>query len=374
MPTDKIKVLHVIGRFNVGGTANYLLNLLPKIAGEKVEILLAVGQVQSGEVEESRLSELNFVRIESLGRRIAPLMDFKSYLSLRKVVKEFKPDVIHSHTFKAGLLSRTMFLRIPKVHTFHGHLFTDPEFSSFERKVITYVERALSFLTGRFITTGQNVAVELSNRGILKIEKSISIPGQVSTAITTSREEARSNYDLKNEFTILWIARLAPVKNVRLLVEIALRAPELTFLVAGDGPDFEMTKYIAPPNVKMLGFVEARKILSAGDLFVSTSLNEGYPLAVLQAQLAGLPVIAVNVGAVSEIVIHGLTGFLTQPNAEEMERRIRELHSNSDLREKMSIQARLKARMKNLEIEIGKNHLEVYLQAIRDRRQGSPKP
>jgi glycosyltransferase involved in cell wall biosynthesis len=368
MPTDNIRVLHVIGRFNVGGTANYLLSLSPKLSKEGVETLLAVGRVQSGEVEESRLEDIAFRRIESLGRRIDPIKDFHAFLSLRKVVREFNPDIIHTHTFKAGLLARVMFIRIPKVHTFHGHLFTDPEFTKFEVKLIAFAERVLAMFTDSFITTGQNVGVELAERKVIKLEDFTSIPGEVISEKEVSRMESRENFGLDSEFTILWVARLAPVKNARLLLEIASRMPDLIFLVAGDGPESEIIKSISPPNVRILGFVEARKLLSSGDLFVSTSLNEGFPLAILQAQLAGLPVIAVDVGAVNEIVIHGLTGFLTQPDAKEMERRIRQLYLDSELRNSMGKFAKKNARIRNSQNEMGKKHVEVYLSILKNKR------
>ena len=127
MHTRNLRVLHVIARMNVGGTARYLGNLLPTLKIKGVEVLLAVGHVQQNEVEDSILEELPFRRIESMGRAISPFHDLKSLLQLKKLIREFQPDIIHSHTFKAGLLSRILFPRIPKIHTFHGHLLADPE-------------------------------------------------------------------------------------------------------------------------------------------------------------------------------------------------------------------------------------------------------
>ena len=135
MPTEKARVLHVIARYNVGGTARYLNNLLPQLSSE-VDTLLAVGHVQGNEIEDSSLRNIDFVRIENLGRKIELIDDFRAYRQLRKAVKNFKPQIIHSHTFKAGVLCRLMFFKIPKVHTFHGHLMSDPEFSRRALQVI----------------------------------------------------------------------------------------------------------------------------------------------------------------------------------------------------------------------------------------------
>ena len=167
MPTEKPRVLHVIARYNIGGTARYLNNLFSKISSE-AEMLLAVGHVQGYEIEDSSLEYVNFERIEHLGRKINPISDLRAYLELRRLVKSYKPQIIHSHTFKAGLLSRLMFFRIPKVHTFHGHLMGDPEFSRRALQVIINIERRLAKLTKRIITVGEQVTTDLISVGVGK--------------------------------------------------------------------------------------------------------------------------------------------------------------------------------------------------------------
>ena len=124
-----MRVLQVIARMNVGGTARYLECLVDGLQQAGVETHLATGFVQADEVEDRCVEGLPFVRVPSMGRALDPRTDFKARAELAAIINELKPDLIHSHTFKAGLLTRTIAPRIPHVHTYHGHPFVDPEFS-----------------------------------------------------------------------------------------------------------------------------------------------------------------------------------------------------------------------------------------------------
>lgn len=330
MSTEKIRVIHVIARFNIGGTARYLSHLLPKLEQNNLEVLLVVGRVQSGEIEDSSLANLKIVRIEKLGRRISFIPDLISYFKIRKIVKEFKPDLIHSHTFKAGFLSRLMYFRIPKVHTFHGHLLMDPEFTKFRKIIIVRIERFLSKFTKSLITTGDKVALDLQAEGVGSPIQYISIPGQVRFLEARPREEARLKLNLGAEFTILWSARIVSVKNPKLLVEVARLMPGCKFLMAGDGIELDSIRSSAPTNLEILGFVDIREVLLAADIFLSTSLNEGIPYSLMEAQSVGLPIIAVDCGAVSELVRNGVDGYLVGPSAEDIAEQIRNLQTHTE--------------------------------------------
>jgi len=364
MHTKHIRVLHVIARFNVGGTARYLSTLLPRLQSEKVEVLLAVGHPQNGEVEDSALGTLTFKRIEELGRRIRPIRDLKSYFALRKIVNEFQPDIIHSHTFKAGLLSRSMFIKIPKIHTFHGHLMTDPEFSKSQIKIITWVERILAKLTEKLIVTGNRVATDLLSLGIGEMKQYISIPGAIINTPMPSKSDARSRLEIGNTFVVLWLARMAPVKQPRLFVEVARLCPDLTFVMCGDGNELEAIRVGAPSNLKITGMVDPVDYLAAADIFVSTSANDGIPYSILEAQAAGLPVVAVASGAISEIITDGVNGFLTTSRAEEIAERIGRLNKGETLRASFAAAARANSESLSLNPQLEQIHEQVYLDII----------
>lgn len=360
MPTGKPKVLHVIARYNVGGTARYLNYLLPQLTDE-VETLLAVGHVQGHEIEDSTLENIKFVRIEHLGRRINPVQDLRAYLELRRTVKKFKPQIIHSHTFKAGLLCRLMFFNIPKVHTFHGHLMSDPEFSRRALQVIVNVERRLAKLTKKLITVGEQVSKDLLQVGVGKLGKYISIASEGQKLVFLSRRDARDNLNLDQETpVVLWMARMAPVKNPSLALEVARLLPEINFLMAGGGELFTQIKDQAPPNIHLLSWVDAAEVIPVADVFLSTSLNEGIPYSLLEVLSAGVPVVAVESGAIAEIIQDKVNGFLTSKEPAEIATRIAELLSNPELRKLVGQSALNSSEMSDQVKKMAPAHVQIY--------------
>lgn len=360
MPTDKPKVLQVIARYNVGGTARYINNLLPQLTDE-VETLLAVGHVQGQEIEDSSLENIKFVRIEHLGRRINLIQDLRAYLELRRTVKEFKPQIIHSHTFKAGLLCRLMFFKIPKVHTFHGHLMSDPEFSKRALQVIINIERRLARLTKKLITVGEQVSKDLLQVRIGKPGKYISIASEGQKLEFFSRRDARDNLNLNQETPIvLWMARMAPVKNPSLALEVARLLPEINFLMAGGGELFTQIKDQAPPNTLLLSWVDAAEVIPAADVFLSTSLNEGIPYALLEVLSAGIPIVAVQSGAIAEIIQDKVNGFLTSKEPAEIANKIAELFAKPEIRIAAGQFALNSNEMNNQVKKMAPAHVQIY--------------
>jgi glycosyltransferase involved in cell wall biosynthesis len=372
MPTKKPRVLHVIARFNVGGTARYLDNLLPSLA-EHFQTLLAVGHVQGHEIEDSRLEKIDFLRIEYLGRRIRPIEDFRAYLELRKTVKSFKPHIIHSHTFKAGVLARLMFFRIPKVHTFHGHLMGDPEFSRRALQIIINVERRLAKFTKKLITVGEQVSKDLLLVDVGKSHQYISIASEGQSLNFISREAARARLNIHTDTRIvLWMARMAPVKNPSLALEVARLLPEINFLMAGGGELFDQIKDQAPPNVRLLSWVDAAETIPAADIFLSTSLNEGVPYSLLEVLSAGIPVVAVESGAVAEIIWNQENGILTSSNPTEIASKVLGLFSNQRQRWALSQSALKSSAEKSQLKKMLPAHLSLYGEILRTHLSSFP--
>ena len=309
------KVLHVIARMNVGGTARYVGELVENISNSK----LASGFVQGSEVEDPSVSKLHVIRINHLGRKISPINDYKSWRELRAIIREHKPEIIHTHTFKAGLIGRLISGKHKHVHTFHGHLFDDSSFSLLEKKVITLTEKFLARRTDVLISVGQNVGQELRDAGIGVDQKWVSIAPGVQPLPVTNKSVARISLGLPDSVLIVgWMARMAPVKNPQLLLEVAKQLPEVQFVMAGGGDLLESIKANAPTNVKVIGWADAATFWSAVDVAISTSDNEGMPVALIEAQLAGVPVIATNVGSNSEVIKNEVTGLVTAKNIETL--------------------------------------------------------
>ena len=144
-----MKVLHLIARMNVGGTARYLSMLSNGLEANGVESSIATGYVQGAEAEDPSVNSAKLHRIAHLGRAINPLNDYRAMQELKALVAKEKPDIIHSHTFKAGLVARIQRKSLIKaagkelmfVHTFHGHLLDDPEFHQRHQQLAEHLKQ-----------------------------------------------------------------------------------------------------------------------------------------------------------------------------------------------------------------------------------------
>jgi glycosyltransferase involved in cell wall biosynthesis len=333
MNDSQITVLHVIARLNVGGTARYITRLVEELSQHKIKAFVATGYVQGSEVEDPSAKKLKVIRIPSLGRQVNPIKDHFAFKQLIKVVKEIKPDILHTHTFKAGYIGRTKTSEINKaagkqvkfVHTFHGHLFDDPEFSGVKSTIITSLERRFAKHTDGLVTVGAQVGKELLERKIGQSKQFTNIPPGVDPLKIPKAMP-------RKKITIGWIARVTGVKNPMRALEIARQFPDAQFLLAGGGDLLDQVKTQAPRNTKVLGWTDASKLFAASDIILSTSENEGMPIALIEAQLASKPVVATKVGGVAEVVINNKTGFVTSKNTEELARALKKLIDSKALR------------------------------------------
>ena len=312
-----MRVLHVIARLNVGGTARYITQLSQELPKHGIETLVAAGHVQGAEVEDPTTTTIKMVRIKSLGRSINPIKDHFAQKQLEKIIKEFKPDIIHSHTFKAGLIVRARKQQVPVVHTFHGHLFEDPEFTGLKSRIITAIEKSLAKKTTKLVSVGKRVGDELMEKDIGNKGQYVNIPPGVNELSITPRAEAFKNLGLEDDGrpVIGWIARVTGVKNPMRALEVAQLIPTAHFVMAGGGDLLEEVRVAAPSNVSSLGWTKAEDLFGASDIILSTSENEGMPIALIEAQLAGKPVVATDVGGVSEVIANHETGLVTNKNA-----------------------------------------------------------
>jgi len=328
-----MRVLHVIARLNVGGTARYITRLAEELPKHKIETFVATGFVQGSEQEDPSAKNLKVIRIRSLGRQINPIKDHFAFKQLLKVVNEVKPDIVHTHTFKAGYIGRIKTKEINKaagkqikfVHTFHGHLFDDPEFSGLKSLIITSFERRFAMRTDAIVTVGAQVAKELLEREIGQPEQFTNIPPGVEP-LKLPKAKPRT------KVTIGWIARVTGVKNPLRALEIAKLFPDAHFLIAGGGDLLSQVKAQAPKNTKVLGWTDAAKLFASSDIILSTSENEGMPIALIEAQLASKPVVATNVGGVAEVVLNNKTGFVTKKNTQVLAKALEKLIASKTLR------------------------------------------
>ena len=164
--SSSIRILRIIARMNVGGPAIEVYNLMTRLDRNKFEQCLVTGFCEENELEFLESKEIDFAlkRIEGLGRKVRLFSDIKAFFALRKVMQDFKPEIIHTHTAKAGVLGRLASLSLLKghirIHTFHGHLLSG-YFSRINTFVITWIERTLALGTKYLISVGSSVRDEL---------------------------------------------------------------------------------------------------------------------------------------------------------------------------------------------------------------------
>jgi glycosyltransferase involved in cell wall biosynthesis len=360
-----MKVLHVIARMNVGGTATYLFNLLEGLENSKVETKLIIGSVPSNEKEDSRVEQLNYQRIPGLSRAISPLKDLRARRQLWEIIDQYNPDLIHSHTFKAGLLVRSKKTSIPIIHTFHGHHLYDPDYGKFARLVLNGIERKLARRSKKILTIGSRVGEELLGVGIGKKSQYQSIAPGVRVPKISDRSKVVERFSLyPNRLNVLWMGRLTRVKRPDRVIEIAKRYPKINFIIAGDGELRAEFEAMASSNVYFLGVQSSDEMFSLADVVLLTSDSEGMPLTLIEGQMAGVPAIATDVGSVSEIVENEVTGLITSTQIDQIASSLGRLIDDSMLRSIMAKNAKERA-LDRFSIEkMVESHIQVYKQAL----------
>lgn len=346
----KIRVLRVIARMNVGGPAIQISGLMSSLNAEKFEQILLTGVCDQDEIDflEERNLQTPVTRIHELGRRVRLFDDLVAFLKIRKVMKEFRPHIVHTHTAKAGLLGRLASLSIfdthLRVHTFHGHLLHG-YFNKVVTTIVALMEKTLAKRTDSLIAVGEQVKKELLAAGI-GTERKFSVIGPgLELATLPDRAEAARGLGLSPDaFTVVWAGRVVPIKAPHRIIEIARECRELhlpvRFLIAGDGPLLQELVEESMENSLPIHFLgwqsEIEKVLAVSDVMILTSLNEGTPVALIQAQMAGIPVISTDVGSASEVFTDQESGFISKYSASWFAEKIQQLYKDPNLLNNMS--------------------------------------
>ena len=312
---------------NVGGPARHVLAAARGLA-QDFDTTLLVGDV-GPEEDEARAwigaSGVTPERVPGLGRAVRPLDDLRVLGLLTRRLRDLRPQIVHTHTAKAGTLGRLAARRaaVPVVvHTFHGHVF-DGYFGGAVSRGLVAVERRLALRTDAVVAVSDEIARDLVERyRIAPAAKVRVIPPGVdlapfrAAAAGDGRSTARRTLGIAPEARVVaWAGRMVPVKEPALALDVARRVaaaePGVTLLLAGDGPLRAELQRSAPPCVRFLGSVEdIASVHAAADVVLLTSRNEGAPVALIEAAAAGRPVVATRVGGVASVVDDGRTGTL----------------------------------------------------------------
>jgi len=360
------RLLIVIARLNKGGTAKYIGELVKELPKYKYQVQVATGFVQGQEIEDEVTQEIPIIRIKNLGRKVNLFNDYKARSELKKVIESYKPDIIYSHTFKAGLLTRTIKTKIPIIHAFHGHLLDEPELRGFRIKIAIAIEKLLARRAKFLVTVGKKVAEELLDAGIGNKNQFVSIaPGVKPLKLENSRK-ARAELNISNEKRpiIVWMGRVVSVKAPERVIELANAMPNARFLLAGGGDRLDEIKAKAPANLTVLGWKPASQMWAVADIAISTSENEGMPIALIEAQIAGVPVVALNVGSVSEVIDADRTGYVVDQFDKNYISSLKKLVNDKNLHTKFS-KAAIKFAQKEFDPErFVQDHLKLFKRAL----------
>ncbi len=338
--------MRIIARMNVGGPAVQVSGLMRGFNSTEFDHRLYTGFCATDEADylDSVATDVEAIRIEGLGRRVSLGGDIKAFISLVEAIRDFKPHIIHTHTAKAGFLGRLASLvslhKSVRVHTFHGHLLNG-YFGSFKRMLVVIAEKSLAFITGQLLAVGDKVRQDLLEAGIGSKQKFGMMPPGLAIGSLPSKNDALTFFGLNNELMqCAFIGRVTQIKRpdrfLEIVSEIKRRNIGLEFFIAGDGELLEecRERIIAEDlPVKVLGWQSnIEKVLSAADIVVLTSDNEGTPLSLIQAGMAGLPVVSTNVGSVPEVVLDNTTGLITSLDVQEIANALEKLVSDKALR------------------------------------------
>jgi glycosyltransferase involved in cell wall biosynthesis len=355
-PQEKspIRVMRIIARMNVGGPAVQVSGLMRGLDSTQFDQRLFTGFCAPNEADylTSVAVDVEATRIEGLGRNVSLGGDLKALLALIKAIREFKPQIIHTHTAKAGFLGRIASLlslqRSIRVHTFHGHLLHG-YFGSLKRFLLISAEKSLAFTTHRLLAVGDKVRQDLLQVKIGKKEKFSLMPPGLVLGSLPSRVESQSFFGIDKKRTqCAFIGRVTQIKRpdrfLDVVSEIKKRQIDLDFFIAGEGELLEVCRErIASQNlpVKILGWQSnIERVLAAADMVLLTSDNEGTPLSLIQAGMARLPVVTTNVGSVPEVVLDGITGVITDLEVQEIANALEKMANDKALRTRMGEAAR----------------------------------
>ncbi len=363
-----IKVLHIITRFDKGGSAqntylsllglrkkNYQLSL---VSGLSLESEMKHEEIKATEKDIQILESegIEFIQCPFLLRRINVIKDLKAFFDIWRIIKKYNPLIVHTHSSKAGLIGRlaAKLAGAPIiVHTPHGHVFFG-YFGPFKTKLFIIFEKLASRITDKIVALTNR---EKKDHILFKIAEedkfSVIYSGIELNILKESSSEEKQNLKKElgipeNSLIVGTAGRLVPVKGPEFLVKaskyIISKYPDTYFMFTGDGPLEQDLKRKAlemgiSDNIIFLGWRDDLvKIISIYDIFVLPSLNEGMGRVLVEAMALGKSIVASNVGGIPDLVIHGKNGFLVPPkNPKELAKYIQVLLEDKDKREKMGL-------------------------------------
>ena len=363
------RVLRILNRLVIGGPSKNAV-YLSRYMQPDFDTLLVIGGKEDHEQDADFLATTNNIDptcIPEMRRPISPYNDWAAYNKLKKLIKEFKPDIVHTHAAKSGALGRlaAKHSNVPLiVHTFHGHIFHS-YFNSLKTNIFIRTERYLASLSDAIVAISDVQKKELS--GDFKIaaaDKFRVIPlGLELDNFILNQEEKRNKFRMEfglddNTVAIGIIGRLVPIKNHSLFLKglkyvLNNTTIKVKAFIVGDGEsrsaieqlaaslEIKYTQHTDTAHPHPLIFTSWRTdvdtICAGLDIVALTSLNEGTPVSLIEAQAAGKPIVSTRVGGIADVVLENKTALLSEIMDEKtFSNNLLQLVNDPGLRQKFS--------------------------------------
>ena len=366
-----MKVLHIITRMNTGGPAVFLDHLTSAMNDLGTQSTIAYGFCEANETDytDNNLMRAELIRIKTLHRTLNPIDDIRAFVQIRKIIKEVKPDIINTHTSKAGVLGRiaakTTNPKPKVVHTFLGHLI----YGYFGRPkiwVFILIEKIMTKFTSAAIAVTAETKQSLMSEGVgRKLHWEI-----IRIGIPVTKPN-KNDLSPDGKLKILWVGRFTDIKDPGFAVEtirqVSQKIPsnvELTMV--GGGELFEkIVELAANLPIRFVGVLkEPFKKFQNFDLLMMTSKNEGLPLVILEAANCLRATISTNVGGISEFIENNSNGYLVPRNTRLMAEKIILLASDKESVRSSGISARYLLEKSFSDNQIARLHLDLYCSLI----------
>jgi glycosyltransferase involved in cell wall biosynthesis len=362
-----MKVLHIITRLNTGGPAVFLDYLTQSMSELNCENMIAYGFCESNESDytESHKFKAKLIKVNSLHRSLNPIDDIKTFFLLRKTIKQIKPDVVNTHTSKAGVLGRlaakSVDKNLPVVHTFHGHLIYG-YFARYKSFVFTIIEKFMAKFTNSAVAVTGETKSSLTALGIGK-----KLNWQVIPIGITPKDNQIKAISAGDKIKLLWVGRFTDIKDPFFAIEVLKllnkQSPnnfELTMV--GEGELFEKTKAAAKAlPITFTGWII--NPFESGidfDLLLITSKNEGLPLVMLEAASNHRVTMSRDVGGVGEFIENNETGYLIKSGAKDMADKLIQISENKKVLEELGMKANKLLKQRFSAENMAKSYLSLY--------------
>lgn len=338
-----IKVVSVVSRMNLGGVAVLLSDLHDLLPSQEFSHVLITGVCADNEIDifAERENDPNVIQIKTMGRAPSLTRDISSFLSLRRLLKTLNPDIVHTHTSKAGVLGRIAAISLRKkisiVHTYHGHHLYG-YFSKLVVNIMIITERLLAMKSHLLVADSMQVMVDLTSAGVGIKNSWKVIPPGIRTLIPISRDSARKELRIEdNQFVICWIGRFTDIKNPLLAIQSFQALPfefrnNSKLIMLGEGELLEHCKNYSEEHKLDVVFsgwqTNIAPYLASANLLLMTSRNEGFGMVIAESGFFGVPTVSTDVGGVREFINDGINGVLVQAEPEDIASAILVLSQN----------------------------------------------